>query len=86
MPSPHDHSAVPSLLRPKFDGNPPVHKKWTRARGDRHSQEAYKRSNTLERCINRLKNWSGLASRYEKTATVSPAGLHIAGTFIWSVR
>ncbi|MFD4862756.1 IS5 family transposase [Streptomyces atratus] len=49
-------------------------------------REAYKRRNTVERCINRLKNWRGLATRYEKTATVFRAGLHIAGIFIWSAR
>ncbi|MEU2135001.1 hypothetical protein ABZ587_43270, partial [Streptomyces sp. NPDC018352] len=35
---------------------------------------------------NRSKNWRGLAARYEKTATVFRAGLHIAGIFIWSAR
>ncbi len=49
-------------------------------------REAYKQRNTVERCINRLKNWRGLATRYEKTATVYQAGLHIAGIFIWSAR
>ncbi|QHC27541.1 transposase [Streptomyces sp. HF10] len=42
--------------------------------------------NTVERCINRLKQWRGVATRYEKTATVYLAGLHIAGTFLWSAR
>ncbi|ARH89020.1 IS5 family transposase [Streptomyces sp. MOE7] len=49
-------------------------------------RESYKRRNTVERCINRLKNWRGLAARYEKTATVFRAVLHIAGIFIWSAR
>lgn len=49
-------------------------------------REAYKRRNTVERCINRLKNWRGLATRYEKTATAFRAELHIAGIFIWSAR
>ncbi|SOB88782.1 Transposase DDE domain-containing protein [Streptomyces sp. 1331.2] len=49
-------------------------------------REAYKQRNTVERCINRLKNWRGLATRYEKTATVFTAGLHIAGIFIWSAH
>lgn len=35
---------------------------------------------------NRLKNWRGLATRYEKSATVSQAALHIAGIFLWSAR
>lgn len=34
---------------------------------------------------NRLKPWRGIATRYEKTATIYLAGLHIAGIFLWSV-
>ncbi|GAA0680270.1 hypothetical protein GCM10010193_37420 [Kitasatospora atroaurantiaca] len=51
------------------------------AQGDRHRV-----GGPVERCINRLKNWRGLATRSEKTATVFRAGLHIAGIFIWSAR
>jgi hypothetical protein len=32
-----------------------------------------------------LKQWRGIATRYEKTATIYLAGLHIAGIFLWSV-
>lgn len=49
-------------------------------------REAYKQRNTIERCINRLKQWRGIATRYEKTATIYLAGLHIAGIFLWSAR
>ncbi|MFF0561990.1 IS5 family transposase [Streptomyces sp. NPDC004266] len=49
-------------------------------------REAYKQRNTVERCINRLKQWRGIATRYEKTATIYLAGLHIAGIFLWSDR
>lgn len=49
-------------------------------------RETYKRRNTVERCINRLKQWRGIATRYEKTATIYLAGLHIAGIFMWSAR
>jgi transposase len=44
-------------------------------------REAYKQRNTVERCINRLEQWRAIATRYEKTATIYPAGLHIAGIF-----
>ncbi|MFE1956270.1 IS5/IS1182 family transposase, partial [Streptomyces sp. NPDC059524] len=37
--------------------------------------------NTVERCINRLKQWRGLATRYDKTATI-----YLAAIFIWSAR
>ncbi|MGX1135678.1 transposase [Streptomyces glaucescens] len=36
--------------------------------------------------INRLKQWRGIATRYEKTATIYLAGIHIAGIFLWSAR
>lgn len=49
-------------------------------------REAYKQRNTVERCINRLKQWRGIATRYEKTATIYLAGVHIAGIFLWSAR
>lgn len=49
-------------------------------------REAYRQRNTVERCINRLKQWRGLATRYDKTATIYLAGLHIAGIFMWSAR
>ncbi|GAT85178.1 transposase [Streptomyces sp. F-3] len=49
-------------------------------------REAYKQRNTIERCINRLKQWRGIATRYDKTATIYLAGLHIAGIFLWSAR
>lgn len=49
-------------------------------------RQAYRQRNTVERAINRLKNWRGLATRYEKTAVIFQAGLHIAAIFIWSAR
>jgi transposase len=49
-------------------------------------REAYKQRNTVERCINKIKQWRGLATRYDKTATIYLAGLHLVGIFIWSAR
>ncbi|MFF5390393.1 IS5 family transposase [Streptomyces sp. NPDC013012] len=49
-------------------------------------RDAYKQRSTVERCINRLKQWRGLATRYDKTATIYLAALRIAGIFIWSTR
>jgi transposase len=49
-------------------------------------RETYKQRNTVERCINRLEQWRDIATRYEKTATIYLAGLHIAGIFLWSAR
>lgn len=49
-------------------------------------RDAYKQRNTVERCINCLKRWRGLATRYEKTVTVYRASLLLAGIFLWSAR
>jgi transposase len=49
-------------------------------------RRAYKQRNTVERCINKLKQWRGLATRYDKTATIYLAGLHLAAILIWSAR
>ncbi|MGW4163469.1 transposase [Streptomyces sp. NPDC004788] len=43
-------------------------------------------SGAVERCITRLKQWRGLATRYDKTATTYLAGVHIAAVFTWSAR
>jgi transposase len=37
----------------------------------------------VERCINRLKQWRGLATRYEKRAATFRAAVVIAATMIW---
>ncbi|AUY53285.1 hypothetical protein EH183_35310 [Streptomyces sp. CB01881] len=47
-------------------------------------RETCKQRNTVERRIHRPKRWHGIAIRYEKTATVHLAGLHIAAVFLWS--
>lgn len=46
----------------------------------------YKQRSPVERCINRLKQWRAIGTRYEKTAAIYLAGLHIAGVFLWSAR
>jgi transposase len=46
----------------------------------------YKGRNVVERSFNHHKQWRGIATRYEKTATIYLAGLHIAGIFLWSAR
>ncbi len=37
-------------------------------RKPRFDHEAYARRNVVERCVNRLKQWRGIATRYEKRA------------------
>jgi transposase len=46
-------------------------------------QAIYARRNVVERCINRLKQWRGLATRYEKRAANYRAMVVIASIAIW---
>ncbi|GAO07118.1 putative transposase [Streptomyces lydicamycinicus] len=48
--------------------------------------DAYKQRNTVERCINRLKQWRGLATRTDKLAIAYQAALHLAAILIWTRR
>ncbi|MFB7984117.1 IS5 family transposase, partial [Streptomyces vinaceus] len=74
IPQPADQTANRRRLD-SHGGRPPA-----------FDREAYKQRNTVERCINKLKQWRGLATRYDKTATIYLAALHLAAIFIWSAR
>ncbi len=74
IPQPADQAANRKRLG-RRGGRPPT-----------FDREAYKQRNTVERCINKLKQWRCLATRYDKTATIYRAGLHLAAIFIWSAR
>lgn len=74
IPQPSDQAAN-RKRRGRLGGRPPA-----------FDREAHKQRNTVERCITKLEQWRGLATRYDKTATIYLAGLHIAALFIRSVR
>lgn len=46
-------------------------------------REAYARRNVVERCVNRLKQWRGIATRYEKRALNYRAAVVVAALHIW---
>lgn len=48
-----------------------------------HDAELYKERNTVERCINRLRNWRGIATRYDKSPESYEGGLHLCGAMLW---
>ncbi|MFD9569216.1 IS5 family transposase [Streptomyces sp. NPDC059982] len=48
--------------------------------------EAYKQRNAVERCINRLKQWRGLAMRTDKLAVAYQAALHLSAILMWTRR
>ena len=43
----------------------------------------YRRRNVVERCVDRLKQWRGIATRHEKRAAKVRAMVVIAATVIW---
>ena len=45
--------------------------------------DAYRRRNVVERCVNRLKQWRGIATRYEKRAVNYRAMVVIAALMVW---
>jgi transposase len=48
-----------------------------------HDAGLYKERNTVERLINKLKAWRGIATRYDKTPESYLAGLHLRASIIW---
>lgn len=48
-----------------------------------YDKDLYKERNHVERFFNRIKQYRGLATRYEKTATSYLAMVHLACTRLW---
>ncbi len=48
-----------------------------------HGAKPWRDRNTVERCINKIKAWRRLATRYDKTPDSYLAGLHLRGAVIW---
>jgi transposase len=48
-----------------------------------HDAALCKERNTVERLINKLKAWRGIATRYDKTPDSYLAGLHPRASMIW---
>ncbi|MFG2836502.1 IS5 family transposase [Streptomyces zaomyceticus] len=47
-------------------------------------REIYKHRNVVERCFNRLKQWRGIATRYDKTAESYKAAITLASLLMWA--
>ena len=48
-----------------------------------YDRETYKRRNLIERCVNRLKHFRRIATRYEKTARAYLSMICIAAARLW---
>ncbi|GAA3108506.1 hypothetical protein GCM10017600_10500 [Streptosporangium carneum] len=46
-------------------------------------REVYRRRNVIERCFNRLRQFRGLATRHDKTATSCTAVITFASVLLW---
>ena len=46
-------------------------------------RESYKRRNVVERCFNRLKQWRGIATRFDKRAANYRAAVVIVSLVLW---
>lgn len=53
-------------------------------RPPRFDAETYKGRNVVERCFNRLKQWRGIATRYDKTARNYRGGLLLTSLILWT--
>ena len=53
-----------------------------RGRPTGHDADLYKERNTVERLINRLKDWRGIATRFDKTPESHFACLHLRASMI----
>jgi transposase len=54
-----------------------------RGRPPNFDAQTYARRNVVERCVNRLKQWRGIATRYEKRAVNYRAVVVIAALMVW---
>nr|WP_276204101.1 transposase [Streptomyces albus] len=61
------------LRRGSRGGRPPV-----------SDRQVYKRRNVVERCFNRLKQWRGIATRYDKTTESYQAAVTLASPLMWA--
>ena len=48
-----------------------------------YDADLYRDRNTVERLINRLKDWRGIATRFDKTPESYLAGLELRASMIW---
>ncbi len=53
-------------------------------RPPRFDKQLYKQRNVVERCFNRLKQWRGIATRYDKTADSYQAAVTLASLLMWA--
>ena len=87
MIRPPSHGAPPERSRPTPEKkDQAANRKKKGSRGGRpvtHDADLYRDRNTVERLINRLKDWRGIATRFDKTPESYLAGLELRAAMIW---
>lgn len=86
----YDFPSCRELLRKRAIAHTIPERRDRRERRARHpgrppnfNASVYGRRNVVERCVNRLKQWRGIATRYEKRAHNYRAAVVIAALMIW---
>jgi transposase len=69
------HATAPQFQRARRTGRP--------GRPPAFDPAAYRRRTVVERCVNRLEQWRGLATRFEKPAPKFRAVVVIAALMTW---
>ena len=64
---------IEPVIPPRSNRNTPIE----------YDREAYKRRNLIERCVNRLKQFRRIATRYEKTARAYLSMLCVTAAKLW---
>ncbi|MFD3701430.1 transposase [Streptomyces sp. NPDC058646] len=63
------------------------HRAWRGSRGSRppvFDRQVYRHRNVVERCFNRLKQWRGITTRYDKTAQSYQAAVTLVSLLMWA--
>jgi transposase len=84
-PSDYETAGAPKTVIPE-KADQAANRKKKGSHGGRpvsHDAELYKDRNTVERCINKIKDWRGIATRYDKSPASYEAALHLRGSIIW---
>ncbi len=85
----HSHLAAAARHRPHHPragrpGPQPAPARQPRRAPPAFDKQLYKRRNVVERCFNRLKQWRGIATRYDKTAESYEAAVTLASLLMWA--
>ena len=79
----HELTVARNILIPLFERELEIWPRSNRKTPIEYDREAYKRRNLIERCVNRLKQFRRIATRYEKTARAFLSMLCIAAARLW---